>query len=662
MTPDAALRRLAQAHGVHLDFHDLNGQRHDTPAPTLRALLRALGVDAGTDAAVAEALAAGRAARADRHLPEEIILRADEPLDLPVEAACDWVLLDETEAQVAANRAEGQLALPALAVGYYSLQLSGPGWREESFVMVRPAHAPLLQETTGHSRSWGVTAALYGLRSGQNGGLGSYADLATTAEALGRQGAQFLGINPVSALGWAASDTISPYSPTHRGFFNPDHIALQKGLGPSPASGIIDYAGFRARHRPALEAEFKAARPGAAYKRFCAQAGTPLDDFAAFEALSETHGPDSRSWPAELRSPGAKARKAAGKRAEFHRWLQWKAETQVDAAQSAARDAGMPLGLYLDLAVGARPGGAEAWMHPDTVAQGVTIGAPPDQLSPEGQSWDLVAHAPGRLAAVRYAPLRAMLRKLMGKCGLIRIDHALGLMRSFWLPDDGSPGAYISQPFDALLAVVAIEAHLAGCVVVGEDLGLVPAGFRERMNAAGLYSYAVWQYETEHDGWLHPARDLRPFSLACFATHDTPTLRGFWYGADVALWQEIGWITSGAAMQRHGQRAHQRASLRQHCAIPSTARPEDVAHAIHGALAKSPAAMTAVQLDDILGQVEAPNLPGTIDEHPNWRRRTPVAVEDFATSPALAETARTLSAGDRQPHAPEAKGPLRCPE
>lgn len=662
MTPDAALRRLAQVHGVHLDFHDLAGQRHDTPAPTLRALLAALGVDASTEAAVNDALAEGRATEAGRHLPDEIILRAGETLELPIDVACDWVLLDDTGTQVAAGKTEDKLALPPIAVGYYDLHLTGAGWREESFVMARPIHAPLLAEATGHGRSWGVTAALYGMRSGTNGGLGNYADLATAARALGGHGAQYLGINPVSALGWAADDTISPYSPTHRGFFNSDHIALKSGLGPSPKSDLIDYAAFRAVQRPALEAAFKTARTSAAFKRYCETRGAALDDFATFEALSEKHGPDCRKWPADLQAPGAAARKAAGTRADFHRWLQWQAESQIDAAQAAATEAGMPLGLYLDLAVGARPGGAEAWMHDDTVARGVTIGAPPDQLSPEGQSWDLVAHAPGRLAAVRYAPLRAMLRKLMGKCGLIRIDHALGLMRSYWLPDDGSPGAYISQPFDALLAVVAIEAHKAGCVVVGEDLGLVPAGFRERMNGAGLYSYAVWQYETHGDGWLHPAGDLRPFSLACFSTHDTPTLRGFWYGADVALWQEIGWIGSGAAMQRHSQRSHQRASLRQHCDIPPAAGPDAVAETIHGALTHSPAAMVAVQLDDILGQIDAPNLPGTIDEHPNWRRRTALGVEDFATSPAIAATGRTMSAGDRHPHAPAEKGPLRCPE
>ncbi|MGY3436674.1 MULTISPECIES: 4-alpha-glucanotransferase [unclassified Marinovum] len=662
MSADAALRQLAELSGVHLDFHDLTGARKETSVPTLRALLAALGVEAGTEAAVRDALALHKAEKAHRHVPDEVILRAGHALSLPLSARCAWSVVAEDGTETATGRSTDTLELPALDVGYYTLHLSGDGWTEESFLMARPAHAPLLSDSAGHHRSWGVTAALYGLRSGDNGGLGSYEDLATTATALGQNGAQFLGINPVSALGWAASDVISPYSPTHRGFFNADHIAVAGGLGPSPDSDIIDYAAFRARQRPALEAEFLKSSRSKKFKDFCATENASLEAFSCFEALSEKHGPDYRKWPANLQAPGADAVKAAGKRALFHRWLQWRAETEIDASQAAALASGMSLGLYLDLAVGARPGGAEAWMHGDTIAHGVTIGAPPDQLSPEGQSWDLVAHAPGRLAAARYAPLRAMLRKLMDKCGLLRIDHALGLMRSYWVPDDDSPGAYISQPFEALLAVISIEAHRANCVVVGEDLGLVPAGFRHKMNDAGLYSYAVWQYESRDDGWLHPAADLRPFALACFSTHDTPTLRGFWYGADVELWRDIGWISPSEAGHRHGHRSHQRNSLRANCDIRSTAGPDEIAGVIHGALTHSPAAMVAVQLDDVLGQIDAPNLPGTIDEHPNWRRRTPVDVKDFATSPQIAAIGATMQAGNRQPPVLAEKGPQTCPE
>jgi 4-alpha-glucanotransferase len=360
-----------------------------------------------------------------------------------------------------------------------------------------------------------------------------------------------------------------------------------------------------------------------------ASQGSALQSFAQFEALSEMHGTDFRKWPIKLQKPGRDSKDAAGERVAFHVWLQWIAEQQIAAAQFQSIGAGMPMGLYLDLAVGSRPGGAEVWMNEATIAKGITIGAPPDHLSPEGQSWALAAHAPGPLSASFYAPFRAMLRKLMKHSGLLRIDHALGLLRSFWLPDDGSPGGYISPPLDALLAVITIEAELSGCVIVGEDLGLVPDGFREKLAWSGLYSYSVWQYETFHDGRVRPPDTLPTNSLACFGTHDTPTLQGFWYGEDISWWKRVGWSDDDEVKTRHAHRARQRQSLRSLCNIDPMASSTSIGKAIQERLAGAPCALMAVQLDDALSLTDAQNLPGTIDEHPNWRRRLPIAVEEF---------------------------------
>lgn len=636
---DDRLRQLAQAQGVYLDFFDLHGVRHEAPPDTLRALLKALGTDASTPARVTEALDA----QAPRGLPEEVIAFAGQGLALPVEAPCHWSLLDETGALIADGHATDRIDMPPLAVGYCDLVVETKGACLTTFVMVRPRRAPELAAEAGRGRCWGTTGALYGLRSRQNGGIGSYADLGAVAATFGRAGAQFFGVNPLHALGWAMDEIISPYSPSHRGMFNIDHIAPKGGLGPTPDAELIDYADARKRQRAALEAEFRQQRDPAflSWAKTCSE---ETRHFAQFEAVSETHGHDFRTWPAALRSPGPEARKAAGTRAEFHLWLQWLAETQIDAAQRAATGAGMGLGLYLDLAVGPRPDGAEVWMNADTIATGVSIGAPPDHLSPEGQSWALAAHAPGPLARARYAPLRAMLRRLMAKCGLLRIDHALGLLRSFWLPDDGSPGGYITQPLEQLLAVITIEAHRAGCLVVGEDLGLVPDGFREAMNGSGLYSYAVWQFETDHDGEVLAVDTLPPHSLACFGTHDTPTLQGFWYGVDIEWWQRVGWLSERDRAARHAQRARQRASLRAVGSLPSDATPTGIADRIHGELARSPAALVSVQMDDVFGALEAQNLPGTIDEHPNWRRRLGVPIEAMDRDAALGHVARVMNA------------------
>lgn len=631
---DDSLRSLARAYGVHLSFHDLQGTEHAAVPDTLRALLGGMGVAAETPAMVAEALAETRARHDEAHLPPEILTRAGAALRLPVAAPCDWLLLDEAGAEVQSGRAEDHIEMAPMEVGYFILHAAAPDRHTESLVLSMPDQAPGVSVLTGRAKGWGVCGALYGLRSAHNGGLGSYGDLPAALKGLAASGAQFLGLNPIHALGWAADEMISPYSPTHRGFFSTDHIAPRAGLGPTPADALIDYDGFRRRHRGALKAEFAKfgtaiAPERKAFQQFRAAGGAALDTFAQFEALSTHHGEDFRQWPANLRKPGPDAARAAAEDVAFHQWLQWRAETQIDAAQDTALEAGMGFGLYLDLAVGARPGGAEAWMHRDTIARGVTIGAPPDHLNPEGQSWNLAAHAPARLRAAHYRPLRAMLRKLMAKAGILRVDHALGLLRSFWIPDDGSPGGYVSQPFESLLAVIAIEAARANCLVVGEDLGLVPDGFRETLNCAGLLSYAVWQYETAEDGRLCDPSDLRPFALACFGTHDTPTLRGFWYGQDIAWWQRMGWLSGGQARARHDERARQRAGLRDLCELPPLASARTIAETVQARLCTAPSALVALQLDDLLGCLDAQNLPGTVSEHPNWRRRLPITVEQL---------------------------------
>lgn len=643
-TADHRLRDLASAHGIYLDFFDLHGHRHAASPDTLRALLAALGIPATTPSEVDDALTALH--NASGPAPQEVIAIAGRDKTLSLGTPCHWTLCDSSGTIVAEGHTDAEVTLPALPVGYYDLHLRGTVWSADTFVMVRPHRAPDLASKGLATRCWGTTGALYGLRSGSNGGLGSYADLGDAAAVFGQAGAQFFGVNPLHALGWAMQDIISPYSPSHRGVLNTDHIALPDGLGPTPPDTFIDHAAFRLGHRAALETACKASMSSvdrAAFDAWRQSCGAEVTAFATFEAISERHGYDFRTWPAALRAPGAEAVAAAGKRAEFHLWLQWMAQTQIDAAQNKARRSGMGLGLYLDLAVGPRPDGAEVWMNEATIAKGVTIGAPPDQLSPEGQSWALAAHAPGPLAAARYAPLRAMLRNLMASCGLLRIDHALGLLRSYWLPDDGSPGGYITQPLESLLAVITIEAHKAGCLVVGEDLGLVPNGFRTAMNDAGLYSYAVWQYEGNDAGDIVPASALPPYSLACFGTHDTPTLQGFWYGADIEWWQRVGWLGDSDRINRHAHRARQRASLRRIGGLDATASSSRIADTLQSELARSPAALVSVQLDDVFGELEAQNLPGTINEHPNWRRRLSVPIEEMATTRALSRISSVMN-------------------
>ncbi|MFC6585159.1 4-alpha-glucanotransferase [Sulfitobacter aestuariivivens] len=496
-------------------------------------------------------------------------------------------------------------------------------------------------------RQWGMTCALYGLASDRNAGLGDYEDLARTAEALGAHGAGFLGINPVHNMGYADHDTISPYSPSHRGYLNTAHIALDKVPGaarvldePTRAklrnARTIPYRAHKSAHHAALETLHRTFRQGpkdAEFQRFKSGGGDDLLTFARFEALSELGGPDWRDWSGIAPEP-------ANLQVDYHVWLQWHAAQQLAAAQSRALTGGMGLGLYLDLAVGPRRGGAETWCAQGSVAQGVSIGAPPDHLSPGGQNWMLAAYAPRKLRDQRYRPWRRVLAQTMAHAGIIRIDHVLGLYRSFWIPDDGSPGGYIRQPLDALTAVIKIEAARHGCAVIGEDLGLVPKGFRDTMRGHGFYGYAVMQYEKDAKGrFPDPARSPTQV-LSCFATHDTPTVDGYATGRDIDWWEKLGWIDAARARAEHCKRAGEVSAV-------SKARP--FATEVHDRLAVTNATLAAVQLDDVLQETETQNLPGTVDEHPNWQRRYDVKVDALRADNSLAEIAQMMQDAGRGP-------------
>lgn len=659
MSADADLAKLAAACGIFDRFRDLEGVMRPTSPDTQRAVLRAGGFAAQSAAEVTESLAELQAAQAARLIPEEIIVTSGHSVSVPCTDAVDWQLvLDGTDRAHASGGAAETITLAPLPMGLHKLHARGSGRSSVCRIIAAPPRAPLLPEVTNQEKSWGVVAALYGLRSRRNRGLGDFEDLAQLAETLGPLGAGFLGLNPVHALGWMAEEVISPYSPSHRGCLNPAHLAVDRLWGAPPfdtatAAGaqLIDYAAHGRQHRRALRAAYATfeqtatAAERAAFAEFVQAGGRLLEDFARFECLSTQHGTDWRQWPEALRHPEQQRATALPEKADFHLWLQWQADIQLGAAHRRAVNSGMGLGLYLDLAVGARRDGAEAWCAGDALARDVSLGAPPDHLSPAGQNWQLAAYAPRGLAAQDYAPFRTILRQSMRHCGLFRIDHALGLNRSYWIPDDGSPGGYIRQPFAALMALITIEAHRAQTVIVGEDLGLVPDGFRETMADKGLYGYTVMQYEKTEAGQFRRAQDLRPQSLACFGTHDTPTIAGFCAGRDIEWWHRLGWIDDAERTRAQQQRRSERADLLgQPGAATETETPRDL---IHNQLAEASAALAAVQLDDVLDVIEAQNLPGTVDAHPNWRRACPVAIDALPGHEGLIETARIMADAGR---------------
>ncbi|WP_193367803.1 4-alpha-glucanotransferase [Pelagibius marinus] len=672
-----ASQTLAEALGILPEWHDIAGRHHITAPETQRALLKAMGVAAAGEPGPAESLAELEARRAARRLPEEVVTTPGAELRLPLVAPTEW-RLDLEDGGSESGRAEETIQITPPA-GLHRLTAG----EESCLIIAAPETAPGVAEVLGrtsgrrpHSggaHGWGVTAALYGLRSPRNLGVGDYADLAVAAEQLAGLGAAFLGINPLHARG-AACDGISPYTPSCRTALEPRHIAVDAVLGSRQSETaqallrdnaarlaaaregeLVDYATCDGLGNDVLRALFadfeRSAGPAvdafAAWRRGPGQA---LEWFALFEAISLRHGADWRGWPEQLQrfgSPAALSFATANAReVRYHAWLQWLAQRQLSAAQGNAKNAGMGLGLYLDIAVGVRPGGADTWSAPSCFAEGVSLGAPPDAFNPAGQDWALAPFNPLGLHSAAYRPFIEMLRAAMAYAGIIRIDHILGLRRSFWVPEDGAPGGYVAYPLEPLLALIRLEARRAGCVVVGEDLGSVPPGLRDRLAEAGLLGCAVVQFEKQ-DQRFHPPEGYRAATLASFGTHDTPTLRGWWCGWDIDQRHAInGGDEAGHEAERQ-QRAAERAALaRLLCDenlaptgldpdAPPPQADDALAEALHRLLARAGSALVAVQLDDALGSVAQQNLPGTVDEHPNWRRRYPLSVEELGSDPRL---------------------------
>lgn len=643
------LSALADLCGIWHDFHDLHGSLKPTSPETQKAFLTATGIDVSSDEAIQYALKTLRHELEDRWFPEEIIIQSEAAAPLEFGLGAEWQLrLDEQDDVVASGEPRDHITLPPLPSGVYALTATASGRTEVVTVLVAPKRLPSIEDLTRKTRLWGLNLALYGLRSERNTGLGDFEDLARTAEVAGELGAGFVGINPLHTMGHCDVEAISPYSPSHRGFLNTAYIALDfiPGLDCREATvgfenlnhaETVQYKDHKTRHQNALENLFERFTRDAkdqarsAFNAFKASAGRDLRDFAYFEALSEKHGTQWQDWPTDLSH-------AASDRLEFHMWLQWVAETQLEQAQNRSKQAGMPLGLYLDLAVGSRRDGAESWCEQAVVAQGVSIGAPPDQLSPEGQNWNLTAFAPRKLKALRYRPWRRIIAQVIRHAGIIRIDHVLGLYRSYWIPDDGSPGGYIHQPFESFLAIIKIEAERFNCAVVGEDLGLVPEGFRDTMRDNGFYGYSVLQYEKDANGRLRQKDENSPQVLSCFATHDTPTVKGYETGRDIEWWEKLDWIDAQTAQSMRDERALE---------VDTFRRGVDFQACVHAQLANSNAELVAVQLDDILGVGDAQNLPGTIDQHPNWLRKYGVALDVLAWDDRLKATAALMNDADR---------------
>jgi len=508
-----------------------------------------------------------------------------------------------------------------------------------------------------HEGVWGVTCGLYGLRSDRNWGVGDFEDLAVLAEHMASKGADFIGLNPVHALFPSAPHLYSPYSPSSREFLNIMHIAPDKipelsemKLHPpshTNIDGLVDYEVVYKLKTEAFEKAFavfkkksKTHQRTKAFESFCKSKGDALSQQALFDALFETLSKSKQTYDGfynfskKYQTPESPAcRKFEIEntdRITYYKYLQWIAQTQLLGAQSRAKAAGMRVGLYLDFAVGVVPGGSDAWREQIAFAKEVSLGAPGDMANPDGQKWNLLPFNPHALIKENFAPLKRALKANMELGGALRVDHLLGLQRSFFIPQSGGAGAYLRFPFDGLLDVVSELSHETNCVVFGEDLGTVPDDLRARMADWQLMGCSILLIERTSSGEIIPLEHLREMAVTAFSNHDFPTLAGFWAGDDF-LWREALGIGNNPNVLAHEKYVREQDKAVLSAMSNLDENPESLDGAVMAKLqswlASAPSLAFAVPLEDIMLDRQQPNVPGTTDEQPNWRRRSKLSLE-----------------------------------
>ncbi|MGY3064416.1 4-alpha-glucanotransferase [Streptomyces sp. TE3672] len=561
-------------------------------------------------------------------------------------------------------------------LGVHRLAVRAPGGRTGSgTLVVAPPRAP-----RPPARSHGFLVQLYSLLSARSWGMGDLGDLADLAAWSGRMlGAGFVQVNPLHAAVPGRPSDPSPYRPSSRRFPDPVHLHIESipeyghvtdrgtldDLRQDAATlsdtvlnkgALIDRDAVWELKRQALELVREVPlTPGrrAAYCDFLAEQGQALEDHALWCALAEVHGPDWHTWPAGLRDPRSKeTARARGElldRVDLHCRLAWLTDGQLADAQRAALDAGMSVGVVHDLAVGVHPGGADAWAQQDAFAHGMSVGAPPDAFNARGQDWGLPPWRPDVLAASGYAPYRGLLRGLLAHAGALRIDHVMGLFRLWWVPEGCPPteGTYVGHDAEAMLAVLVLEAHRAGAVVVGEDLGTVEPGVREELARRGVLGTSVLWFERD---WAGTGRPLAPEQwredcLATVTTHDLPSTAARLSGDHVTLRHRLGLLTRPLDQELTADAADTTewlGYLSRLGLLPEGEGDEEGAvRAVHRFLLRTPARMTGVWLPDALGDRRPQNLPGTWDQYPNWRLPVadaeghPVTLEELAAAPRL---------------------------
>ena len=682
--------KLALLCGILPEYHDVWGKRHEASTETKKKILGAMGHNVGNEAAVKSAI---RKKSGPRFLEPAIVLNLKEPescvipISLPFEEDASFKISVKDESGKKKKNSLhtapsetiefegirygryllGPEIFSSLEPGYYGAEITAQFGNENRTGSASLIASPGAAYVPEYGRTWGVALSLHSLRSERNWGIGDFTDLGRVVDWAAGLGGDFVGILPLHALPLPMGT--SPYSPASRIYRNFIHLDLE----PVPEfetikeklpvdeikrlreTELVDYEGVYRIKIDALKkmfenfyrVEYERTTPRASrFKEYFEKERKELLHFAAFMALSEKFQQGWMDWPEEYRDPGGPGVSSFIEENRetvlFYAYVQWLMDEELEALRARAKEKGMGAGIYLDLAVGSLGGGADAWLYQEDFAFGTDVGAPPDEFNPNGQNWGFPPIRPDKLKERGYDIFIKTIRKNLEHCGVLRIDHALGLARLFWVPEGMKPseGAYVLYPFRDLLGIIALESTRQKAVIVAEDLGTVPEEVRKGLAEYNMLSYRLFYYERHY-----PAPDFKSpgeypeHALAAITTHDLPTIYGYWGGKDIRVKKGLSiYPSEGLHEKDRASRERDREliieALKKEGLLPEDyPAPEEMTEelmlAIYEYLGRSPSLLVAVSLDDWLRDPDQQNMPGTTHQYPNWKRKTPSLVEEF---------------------------------
>ncbi|MDP2166800.1 MAG: 4-alpha-glucanotransferase [Thermodesulfovibrionales bacterium] len=700
---------LSELSGIIPEYYDIWGKRHASSLETKAAILRAMGVEISESG-----LDEMRSRPWGRFIRPVTVVSVNSPsVVIPLyfqleegrekEVSVTWSLEDEeggmkqgslkgvspsdTNLISGLRYVRADISLEGQwDIGYYRLDVRCKTPHAEHSGRMRLIIAPdACYVPPGGFRTWGVTVNLYAVRSKNNWGIGDLTDLSTLVKGIAGMGGGFAGINPLHAIPNKRPYGISPYSPISRLYGNFIYIDIEgvpefketamsrskklaRELAAIRKGSLVDYEAVASVKEKALSACFSAfyknhyetgTQRGLEFKEYITEEGSPLESFALFMAIAKKHSGtyDFRQWPKGFRSPLSpdtlKFKQRHWEEVLYYMYVQWLIDNGLREASGIASEEGMAVGIYQDLAVGTIKGGSEAWTFPGAFAPDAGVGAPPDAFNPNGQDWGVMAPIPEKLMEAGYEPLIQTIRKNLSRSRALRIDHALGLFRLFWIPEGMKPqdGAYVAYPHEDILRIIALESVRQRAIIVAEDLGTITDEAREALRRFRMLSYRLFYFERNwpQRDFIAPG-DYPELSLSAVTTHDLPTLYGYWAGRDIELKDALGLYSGEGFRQRDAEErnADRALMLDALSGFLPEGFPRDVESvpemtpemclAVYGFLAATPSALVAVSLDDMLGVMEQPNMPGTVDA-PNWSRRLPLEVNEILNDDRLSSLA-----------------------